>query len=78
MHVAQSISVPTPLWRKLCCVMQDENGRRPHAYNRDDAASLVQIAHKINEQASNKVDVDEVQLLHSAHGKPALVHAPMP
>ncbi|DBA88021.1 TPA: hypothetical protein ACH3X1_005003 [Trebouxia sp. C0004] len=38
---------------------QDENARRPHAYNRDDAASLVQIAHKINEQASNKVDVDE-------------------
>ncbi|DBB17709.1 TPA: NEDD8-activating protein uba3 [Trebouxia sp. C0006] len=38
---------------------QDENGRRPHAYNREDAASLVQIAHKINEQASNKVDVDE-------------------
>ena len=52
--------------------MQDENGRRPHAYNRDDAASLVQIAHKINEQASNKVDVDEVQLPHSACGKPAL------
>ena len=57
---------------KLCCVMQDENGRRPHAYNREDAASLVQIAHKINEQASNKVDVDEVQLLHSASGKLAL------
>ncbi len=52
--------------------MQDENGRRPHAYNREDAASLVQIAHKINEQASNKVDVDEVQLLHSASGKLAL------
>lgn len=47
---------------RLCCVMQDENGRRPHAYNREDAASLVQIAHKINVQASNKVDVDEVQL----------------
>ena len=40
--------------------MQDENGRRPHPYNREDAATLVQLAHKINEQASNKVDVDEV------------------
>ncbi len=67
----QSTSVPTDRY-KVCCVTQDENGRRPHAYNREDAASLVQIAHKVNEQASNKVDVDEVQLLHSASGKPAL------
>ena len=45
--------------------MQDENGRRPHPYDRDDAAALVQLAHKINEQASNKIDVDEVHLPHA-------------
>ena len=42
--------------------MQDENGRRPHPYDKDDAAAMVQLGHKINEQASNKIDVDEVHL----------------
>ena len=49
--------------------LQEENGRLPHSYNKDDAASLVQLANRINEQASNKVDLDEVcgsyDLIHS-------------
>ena len=44
-------------------MLQDENGRRPQPYDRDDAASLVQHAQRINEHANNKVDVDEVCVL---------------
>ena len=40
--------------------MQEENGRLPRCYDKEDAASLVQLANKINEQANNKVDLDEV------------------
>ena len=42
--------------------LQEENGRLPRSYNAEDAASLVQLATKINEQSSNKVDLDEVSV----------------
>ena len=53
------------VWTLTMCqpLLQDENGRRPQPYDRDDAANLIQHAQKINEHASNKVDVDEVQSL---------------
>ena len=44
-------------------LLQVENGRRPLPYNRDDAASVLDHAQKINNQATNKVDLDKV---HSA------------
>lgn len=45
--------------------MQADHGRRPHAYNRDDAARVVELAQKINEHATNKADLDKVELLHT-------------
>ncbi|KAL3140560.1 E1 ubiquitin-activating protein, variant 3 [Trebouxia sp. C0010 RCD-2024] len=40
-------------------LFQEENGRLPQAYDIADATSLVQLANKINDQSSNKVDLDE-------------------
>ncbi len=70
-HCSKLRSAHESLMVHLC--VQDENGRRPYPYNRDDAAALVQQAHKINEQATNKVDVDEVCALRQLHS-----HQPVP
>lgn len=52
---------PGKFMLKWCyVVVQAEHGRRPHPYNRDDAASLLDMAQKINNQATNKVDLDKV------------------
>ena len=46
-------------------MLQEENGRLPRSYDKEDAASLIQLANKINEQANIKVDLDEVWGTHA-------------
>ena len=56
-------------------LVQEENGRLPRSYDMEDAASMVQLANKINEQANNRVDLDEV--CGTCGSKHACISAPL-
>lgn len=51
--------------------MQEEHGRLPRPHNAEDAANLIKLAEKLNEQQANKIELEHSviqQLSYNAEG----------